>query len=157
MTSINPDHEGGNSTRHEEWLMDEAIRGSFPASDPASSSEPGSIVNQRYAEAAAGRPRSSVAVVVAALMAMTVAFTLPGGNAFAQDKAAYEQRSIARFEQQFASLDRDRNGEVSRTEAEGNIDFTAAFDDIDINRDGVVTKEELDRFLSLRYSAARSS
>ena len=83
MTSINPDHEGGNSTRHEEWLMDEAIRGSFPASDPASSSEPGSIVNQRYAEDAAGRPRSSGPVVVAALMAMTVAFTLPGGNAFA--------------------------------------------------------------------------
>jgi len=156
MTSINPDHEGGNSTRHEEWLMDEALRGSFPASDPASSSEPGSIVNQRYAEAAAGRPRTSVSVAAAALTAMTVALALPGGNAFAQDKAAYDQRSIARFEQQFASLDHDRSDQVLRSEADGNVDFTAAFDDMDINRDGVVTKAELDRFLALHYGAGRN-
>lgn len=37
-------------TRHEEWLIDEAIRDSFPASDPASTSQPGSIVQARYAE-----------------------------------------------------------------------------------------------------------
>ena len=37
------------AARHDEWLMDEGIRGSFPASDPASSSQPGSIVNERYA------------------------------------------------------------------------------------------------------------
>ena len=37
------------ATRHDEWLMDEGIRGSFPASDPASSSQPGSLVNERYA------------------------------------------------------------------------------------------------------------
>ena len=35
--------------RHEEWLIDEAIRGSFPASDPASTSQPGSIAHVRYA------------------------------------------------------------------------------------------------------------
>ncbi len=154
MTSLNPGMESGNSTRHEEWLMDEAIRGSFPASDPASSSEPGSIVNQRYAALAAVRPSTSVAV--AALVAMTVALALPGGNAFAQERAAYEQRSVARFEQQFTALDHGRNAEVSRTEADGNVDFTAAFDDIDINRDGVVTKEELDRYLALRYGVIRN-
>ena len=39
------------STRaHEEWLIDEAIRDSFPASDPASTSQPGSIAHARYAE-----------------------------------------------------------------------------------------------------------
>jgi hypothetical protein len=41
-----------NADRHEEWLMDEASRDSFPASDPASSTQPGSIVNERYADAA---------------------------------------------------------------------------------------------------------
>lgn len=34
--------------RHDEWLMDEAIRGSFPASDPASPTQPGSLLNQRF-------------------------------------------------------------------------------------------------------------
>ena len=33
---------------HDEWLLDESIRGSFPASDPVSSSQPGSLVNVRY-------------------------------------------------------------------------------------------------------------
>ena len=41
--------DAANGTRHEEWLMDEAIRDSFPASDPASSSQPGSIAYERYA------------------------------------------------------------------------------------------------------------
>jgi len=54
-----PNHQNENSSGlresapaigHEEWLMDEAILGSFPASDPASSSQPGSIVNERYAD-----------------------------------------------------------------------------------------------------------
>ncbi len=155
MTTLNPTEQNGNSTRHEEWLLDEAIRGSFPASDPASSSEPGSIVNRRYAEAAARRAGTRVTAVAAALIAVALALGLPGGNAFAQDQAAYEQRSIARFEQQFASLDRGHKGKVSRTEADGSIDFIAAFDDIDINRDDVVTKAELDRFLALRYGTDR--
>ncbi len=34
---------------HEEWLVDEAMRDSFPASDPASPIQPGRIVNERYA------------------------------------------------------------------------------------------------------------
>ena len=69
----------------------------------------------------------------------------------AQDKAAYEQRSVARFDQQFASLDCDRNAEVSRAEAHGNVDLTA----VDIDRNGVVTKAAVDHFLTLRWGAAR--
>lgn len=34
---------------HEEWLLDDAIADTFPASDPVSHSQPGSIVNTRYA------------------------------------------------------------------------------------------------------------
>jgi hypothetical protein len=37
-------------SRHDEWLIDEAIRDSFPASDPASTSQPGSLVSDRYAD-----------------------------------------------------------------------------------------------------------
>jgi hypothetical protein len=34
---------------HDEWLIDEAVRESFPASDPSSPSQPGSILSVRYA------------------------------------------------------------------------------------------------------------
>jgi len=64
-----------------------------------------------------------------------------------QEKQAYEQRAKARYVELFAWLDRDKDDDVSRSEADGNVEFTAAFDDIDINRDGVVTRAELDRFL----------
>jgi hypothetical protein len=89
-------------------------------------------------------------------MVVTLAAALIGGGAAAQDKAAYEQRSIARSIDLFTWLDRDRDGTVSRLETEGNLDFTTVFDDIDINRDGIVTRAELDRFLALRYGATRS-
>jgi hypothetical protein len=149
MKPIDHDHDNANTIRHEEWLMDEAIRGSFPASDPASSSQPGSIVNQRYA-------RSSRANPVAAL-AVSLVLALPAANALAQDQAAYDQRSAARLMQQFAAQDRDHKGQVSRAEAQGNIDFIATFDDIDINRDGIVTRAELDRYLALQYGKASPS
>ena len=35
--------------RHEEWLLDDAIDDTFPASDPVAIGQPGSIVNMRYA------------------------------------------------------------------------------------------------------------
>ncbi len=33
----------------EEWLLDDAIDDTFPASDPVSHNQPGSILNTRYA------------------------------------------------------------------------------------------------------------
>lgn len=33
---------------HDEWLLDESVEESFPASDPASSSSPGSTLSKRY-------------------------------------------------------------------------------------------------------------
>jgi hypothetical protein len=33
---------------HDEWLLDESVEESFPASDPVSSSRPGSTLSRRY-------------------------------------------------------------------------------------------------------------
>ncbi len=139
-----PDGDGG-TTKHEEWLLDEALRGSFPASDPASSSQPGSIVNRRYA----ARPGTRIGAVV-----LAVSLALPAAHALAQDKAAYNERSIARVNQMFAAYTRDGSDRVARAAVTGDIDFIAAFDDIDINRDQVVTRAELDRYLALHYGAS---
>jgi len=38
-------------------------------------------------------------------------------------------------------------------EVRGNIDFEARFNDIDINRDGVITQEER-RYIALQYGVA---
>ena len=88
-------------------------------------------------------------MVVALLAALT------GMNAQAQDKAAYERRSIARYIELFTWLDRDRDGTVTRLETQGDLNFTPVFDDVDINRDGIVTKPELDRYLELQYGMRR--
>ena len=49
-----------SAERHEEWLLDESIKMSFPASDPVSTSQPGSVVYERYVELdrASGRSRN---------------------------------------------------------------------------------------------------
>jgi len=39
-------------------------------------------------------------------------------------------------------------------EFRGNIDLEARFNDIDINRDGVITQEELARYIALQYGVA---
>ena len=70
------------------------------------------------------------------------------------DKAAYDQASITRYREMFSAQDFDRSGQVTREQARGNVEFTAIFDDIDINRDGIVTGAELDRYLAIRFGAA---
>jgi hypothetical protein len=47
--------------QHEEWLLDDAIDDTFPASDPVSHGQPGSIVNMRYAAREARASRTSPA------------------------------------------------------------------------------------------------
>jgi hypothetical protein len=42
---------------YEEWLLDDALDDTFPASDPASHGQPGSIVNMRYAALERRAPR----------------------------------------------------------------------------------------------------
>ena len=72
----------------------------------------------------------------------------------AQDRAEYERRSIARLVEMFTASDLNHRGQVTRVEVGGNVEFTAVFDDIDINRDGVVTRAELERYLTLRFGYA---
>ncbi len=69
----------------------------------------------------------------------------------AQDKDDYQRRSVARFIDLFQSLDRDGDDAVTWSEAQGDLNFSPRFDDIDINRDGIATKAELNRYLELQH------
>ena len=91
-------------------------------------------------------------LLLALLLAGMIAPAAALGTA-SSDKAAYDQSSIARYHEMFAAQDYDGSGEVTREEVQGNIDFTATFDDIDIDRDGVVTRAELDRYLAAQFGS----
>lgn len=92
----------------------------------------------------------------AQLLAVALVSALAAATTQAQDKEAFVQRVVARYVVLFASLDRDGDGAVTRLEAQGDVNFLPVFNDIDINRDGIVTKAELDRYLSLEYGRTAS-
>ena len=87
---------------------------------------------------------ASRSLVLAALLA---ASTL----ASADERSDYYQRVAARDLASFHELDVDHRGFLTRAEIVGDNDFGPRFTDMDINRDGVVTLEELARYIRLNY------
>ena len=84
---------------------------------------------------------------------LLVCLMLPGYSAVAgaDDKTDYDRRSAARYAALFQSLDRNGDSTVTRVEAEGDLNLGPVFDDMDINRDGVVTTAELQRYTEQRH------
>ena len=82
-------------------------------------------------------------------VALAVAFA--SASVGAQGKAEHDRRVATDLAQLFGSLDRDGDRSVTRVEAAGDVNFLPRFADMDINRDGVVTSEELNRYLVLQY------
>src|SRR5690349_4617744 len=101
-----------------------------------------------------GQRRVLMRKISAVVMFVTLAAAFTGGSVHAQDRTAYERRSMERLTETFASQDMNRNGRVSIDEAKDNVEFTAIFDDVDINRDGIATKAELERYLIQRFGGA---
>lgn len=71
--------------------------------------------------------------------------------AAADPKAEYELRNAQRYVALFTRLDRNLDGVMSRAEAYGDVNFMPRFEDIDINRDGLVTGPELQRFVEHQH------
>lgn len=67
------------------------------------------------------------------------------------DRAEYVRRLAERDRSAFTALDLNRDGVVTRDEAIHDLDFAPRFNDMDINRDGVITADELQRYLAWRY------
>jgi hypothetical protein len=51
----------------------------------------------------------------------------------------------------FQSLDRNGDKAVTKIESHGDLNFGPRFDDMDTNRDGIVTLEELRRFIEKEH------
>lgn len=77
---------------------------------------------------------------------IVIAAALAAGSAFAQAPAEYLKRVADNYRAAFALY--ERNGVVLRAQVQSDLFFGVRFDDIDINRDGVVTRAELERFLA---------
>ena len=97
------------------------------------------------------RGGASMSLRVVALILLCVTVSGYSSVAGADDKADYDQRSAARYSALFQSLDRNGDSSVTSAEAQGDLNLGPVFDDMDINRDGVVMTAELQRYIQLRY------
>jgi len=88
--------------------------------------------------------------LVSAFFAAALLLAISAGSN-AQDRDDYQRRTVERFLDLFQALDRDADEAVTRSETQGDVNFAPLFYDIDINRDGIVTKGELHRYLELQH------
>lgn len=66
-------------------------------------------------------------------------------------RAEFSRRAAARDAELFGQLDRNADQKLTRDEVRGDLNLGPRFDDVDINRDGIVTPEELQRYVAQRY------
>jgi Ca2+-binding EF-hand superfamily protein len=71
--------------------------------------------------------------------------------ASAEEREAYNRRRAEADAAAFKALDRNGDGRLTREEVQGDLDLGPRFNDIDINRDGVITPEELRRYIEQTY------
>jgi len=90
--------------------------------------------------------KSSLPIAIAATL------LLPAASLAADDaRTAYYQRNANADLARFRELDVDKNNALTRQEVRGDVDLTPRFDDIDVNRDGVVTLDELLAYAERQY------
>ena len=77
---------------------------------------------------------------------IVIAAALAAGTALAQAPPDYLKRVADNYRATFALYERD--GVVLRAQVRGDLFLEPRFDDIDINRDGIITRAELERFLA---------
>ena len=71
-----------------------------------------------------------------------LAVALPYGAASANDQAARDNKPTQSPQAQFESLDRDRDGSLSKMEVKANSAIASAFASFDVNTDGYLSKPE---------------
>ena len=82
-------------------------------------------------------------------LAVVLAMTLT--TAVADDRETYNRRAAETDLAAFRLLDLNRDGVLTSEEVQPDLNFGPRFNDMDINRDGVITREELRRYLEQTY------
>ena len=77
-------------------------------------------------------------------------------GAVADDRTEYQRRAAAADEAAFRQLDSNGDGQLVKDEVRADLSFGPRFDDADINRDGIVTAEEMRRYLEQQYGVSGS-
>ena len=67
--------------------------------------------------------------------------------AMADDRETYSRRAAETDLAAFRQLDLNRDGMLTLDEVLADLNFAPRFNDMDINRDGIVTPEELRRYI----------
>lgn len=78
----------------------------------------------------------------------TQAQTPPPAPASAQGAAAEPKYTVAQIAQAFSFIDGNKDSKISRDEAAGFRGVARHFDEADINKDGVLSRQEFENALS---------
>jgi len=89
-------------------------------------------------------------------IAMAILLIAVSAVVWADDRLEYNRRAADTDRAAFTQLDLDRDGRLTREEVRADLNFGPRFDDADINRDGVVTADEMQRYLEQSYGQLRS-
>ena len=82
---------------------------------------------------------------------LATAMVLATTAAVADDRETYNRRAAETDLAAFQQLDLNRDGVLTHEEVRADLNFGPRFDDIDTDRNGAVTREELRRYLERTY------
>src|SRR5262245_9387311 len=91
------------------------------------------------------------ALVLVTAWSLAAVFAVWSLAAADEGREAYNRRAADADRAAFRVLDLNRDGVLTRDEVRADLYFGPRFNDIDINRDGVITPEELRRYLEQAY------
>lgn len=84
----------------------------------------------------------------AKLAHLALAASLAALSAHAAPPPEYVARVAQNYRAEIQSFDANRDGVLTRAEAQGSNLLLPVFDSIDTNRDGMLTHDEIERFLA---------
>ena len=88
-----------------------------------------------------------ITLVAAAALLLAQGAAVPADD----DRETYNRRAAQTDMSLFRELDRSGNGFLTREDTRGDLHLGPRFDDIDINRDGTVTPQEMRIYIEQTY------